>query len=68
MYNRLYNYLMKNNILYSKQFRYQKGHSREHATIQLFNQMSNKFENSEFTIGVFIDFSKVLKPLIIKFV
>ena len=38
MYNRLYNHLMKNNILYSKQFGFQKGHSTEHAIIQFIDQ------------------------------
>ena len=33
MCNRLYNHLTKNNILYSKQFGFQKGHSTEHAII-----------------------------------
>ena len=58
MYIRLYNHLIKNNILYSKQFGFQKGHSTEYAIIQLINQINNKFENNEFTIGVFIDLSK----------
>ena len=38
MYNRLYNLLIKNNILYSKQFGFQKGHSTEHAIIQFIDQ------------------------------
>ena len=45
MYNRLYNHLIKNNILYSKQFGFQKGHSAEHAIIQLIYQINNNFEN-----------------------
>ena len=45
MYNRLYNHLIKNNILYSKQFGFQKGHSAEHAIIQLIYQKNNNFEN-----------------------
>ena len=57
MYNRLYNHLIKNNILYSKQFEFQKGHSMEYTIIQLIDQINN-FENNEFTIGVFIDLSK----------
>ena len=40
MYDRPYNHLMKNNILYSKQFEFQKGHSTEHAIIQLINQIT----------------------------
>ena len=31
MYNRLYKYLIENNILYSKQFYLQNGHSTDHA-------------------------------------
>ena len=58
MYSRLYNHLIKNNILYSKQFGSQKGHSTEHAIIQLIDQINNNFENSEFTIGVFMYLSK----------
>ena len=55
MYNRLYNHLVKNNILYSKQFGFQKGHSTEHGIIQLIDQINNNFENNEFTVRVFID-------------
>ena len=58
MYNRLYNHLIKNNIHYSKQFEFQKGHSAAHAIIQLIDQINNNFESNEFTIGVFIDLAK----------
>ena len=54
---------MKNNILYSKQFGFQKGHSMEHATIQLIDQINTNFENNEFTIGVFIDLSKAFDTI-----
>ena len=49
---------MKNYILYSKQYGFQKGLSMENAIIQLVNQISNNFENNEFTIGLFFDLSK----------
>ena len=48
---------MKTNILYSKKFGFQKGNSTEYAKIQLIDQISNSFENNEFTIGVFTDLS-----------
>ena len=44
MYSRLYNHLIKNIILYSKQFGFQKGHSAECAIIQLIDQINNNFE------------------------
>ena len=58
MCNRLYNHLVKNKILYSKQFGFQKGHSTEHAIIHLIDQTNNNFENNEYTLGVFNDLSK----------
>ena len=58
MYNRLYNHLIKNKLLYPKQFGFQKGHSTEHAIIHLVDQINDNFENNKFTLGVFIDLSK----------
>ena len=59
MYNTLCNHLMKNNILYSKQFGFQKDILWYMPyIIQLINQINNNFENIEFAIGVFIDLSK----------
>ena len=58
MYNRLYKYLTINNILYKKQFGFQKSHSTEHAIMQLVDQINNSFEHDQYTLGVFIDLSK----------
>ena len=58
MYNRLFNYLTTNEILHKKQFGFQKGHSTEHAIIQLIDQINNSFEKNHFTLGIFIDLSK----------
>ena len=58
MYNRLYYFLLSNNILYNKQFGFQKQHSTEHAILQLTNQILQSFDQDEFTIGIFIDLSK----------
>ena len=58
MYNRLYKYLTKEKILYSKQFGFQKGHSTDHAILKLTDQIYESFENNQYTLGVFIDLSK----------
>ena len=59
MYNRLFIYLTTNEILNKKQFGFPKGHSTEHAIIQLIDQINNSFEKSHFTLYIFIDLSKV---------
>ena len=58
MYNKLYKYLTENNLFYCKQFGFQKGHSPEHAILQLVEQINQSFEENEFTLGVFVDLSK----------
>ena len=58
MHNRLYKYLIENNILYSKQFDFQNSHSTDHAVLQLVDQITESFENTKYTLGVFIDLSK----------
>ena len=58
MYNRLFDYLNKHNMLYNKQFGFQKANSTDHAIIQLADQLIDSFNNNKFTIGVFIDLSK----------
>ena len=58
MYNRLYKYLIKYNLLYCKQFGFKKGRSPEYAILQLVEQINQSFEKNEFTLGVFVDLSK----------
>ena len=58
MYNRLYKYMIENDLLYSKQFGFRNGHSTEHAIVQLVDQMHESFEKDQYTLGVFIDLSK----------
>ena len=45
-------------MLYNKQFGFQKGHSTNHAILQLADQIHEKFNKNIFTPGVFIDLSK----------
>ena len=41
MHNRLFGYLTKNDMHYKKQLGFRKGHSTEHAIIELFDQINN---------------------------
>ena len=63
MFNRLYSYLVNKIILYSKQLDFQKGHSTEHAIAQLADQIYESFENDNYTLGVFINFSKAFDTI-----
>ena len=58
MYNRLYNYLLQNNLFYEKQFGFQALNSRKHAVIQLISQILDAFNENKYTLGIFIDLSK----------
>ena len=42
MYNRIYKYLTKNDLLYCKQFGFHKGYSTEHAIIQVVQQINKE--------------------------
>ena len=58
IYNRLPNYMNKNEILNGKQFGFRAGHSTEHAILELIDQVSDAFDNNNFALRVFIDLSK----------
>ena len=58
MYNRLYKFLVENNIFYQKQFDFQNAHSTEHAILQLVNQITEAFSQGKDTLGIFMDPSK----------
>ena len=48
MYNRLQKYLKDQNILYDKQFGFQRDHSTEYAIAQLVDQIYKAFEKNEY--------------------
>ena len=58
MYNRLYRYLLQNNLFYEKRFGFQASNSTEHAVIQLINQILDAFNENKYILGIFIDLSK----------
>ena len=58
MYNRLFKYLSENSLLYEKQSGFQTSNSTEHAILLLVNQLYQSFDESKFTLGIFLDLSK----------
>lgn len=58
MYNRVFDSLTENEMLCEQRFGFQSARSTEHANLQLSYRNSNFFNENEFTLGVFKDFSK----------
>ncbi|XP_065678459.1 uncharacterized protein LOC136093398 [Hydra vulgaris] len=63
LYNKIYSHLTLNNLLYSNQYGFQKNNSTEHAILQFTRNISDSFENSQFTLGVFIDLAKAFDTI-----
>ena len=59
MCNRVYNHLDSKGILYERQFGFQRNNTTEDAILQLTRDITGFFKKGEYTLGVFIDPSKV---------
>ena len=55
--------MIENNILHSKQFGFQNGHSTDHTVVRLVDQIIGSFENSKYTLGVLIDLSEAFNTV-----
>ena len=58
MYNRLINFIQKNNILYEKQFGFRAYHSTDHAILSIIDKIQLAVEERNYSCGIFLDFSK----------
>ena len=58
MFNRIFDFINANKVLYDYQFGFRQNHSTAMALISLTDKIINAMENGEFAIGVFLDFSK----------
>ena len=58
MYNRLYNYLKKYNILSESQFGFHEGHSTYMALLVLLENIVNTLEKGHGAVGLFLDFKE----------
>lgn len=58
MYKHIYNYLIANNLIYSKQSGFLNGHSTVYQLIDLYDQMTQSLDSRQNTCIVFCDISK----------
>ena len=63
IYERLLHFLNELNILYKFQFGFRKDCSTHMALITLMDKLTTALENGEFTVGVFLDFSKAFDTI-----
>ena len=63
VYNRIYDFLIKQDILYKKQFGFRRNHSTSLALVQLVNNIASSVDNNEISAGIFLDMSKAFDTL-----
>ena len=63
MYNRLLSFINEHKILYKLQFGFRDNHSTSMALMTLVDHVANSIDNGDFTLGVFLDFSKAFDCL-----
>ena len=67
MYNRLYNFLEMNSVIYDLQFSFRQKYSTTHALIHLTNKITEQLDSGNFACGIFIDLQKALTQHIMTF-
>ena len=63
VFNRLTNFLSKNDILYEQQYGFRENYSTELALVDLTDRIAPAMDNKKVTVGVFIDLSKAFDTL-----
>ena len=63
VYNRIFQFLTGNNILFYHQFGFRPGHSTSHALINLVNKIATAVDSNKYLAGVFLDLSKAFDTL-----
>ena len=63
IYKRIYSFLIAKNILYEKQFGFRKNHSTSHAINYSVKYVTDKIEQKNHVIGIFLDLSKAFDTI-----
>ena len=63
IYNRLYNFLLSNNVIFENQFGFRRHHSTSHAINFSINKILGETEAKRHVIGIFIDLSKAFDTI-----
>lgn len=63
VYNRSYDFLSKNDILYKKQYGFRTNHSTYMAVVDFINDVCRAINNDMKTVGIFMDLSKAFDTI-----
>ena len=58
IYSRIYDFLVHNNLLYSKQFGFRSSYSTNHALVSITEKIKSLLDSGHFLCGIFIDLEK----------
>lgn len=61
IYNQLYTFLEKHNVLYKYQFGFRKGFSTEQGILGFTDSLKMAIDNMQITCGIFLDLSKAFQ-------
>ena len=59
VYQRVYSFLEKNNLIFTRQFGFRSGHSSNHKIVNLVRSIRKYIDNDNYVCSVFIDLEKV---------
>lgn len=63
MYDRLVTYIEKLDLMYNKQYGFRKGHSTDHAIIDVVDSVLKTLDNNEVAVAVFMDLAKAFDTI-----
>ena len=63
VHNRIFQFLVDNDILFKHQFGFRPGHSTSHALINFVNKVANAVDCQKYLAGIFLDLSKAFDTL-----
>ena len=58
IYTRIYSYLVKNNLIFDKQFGFHSNYSTNHALISITERIKDLVDSGKYVCGVFLDHEK----------